>query len=312
MIKYSIIVPIYDKEQYLKACIDSIITQSYTNFELLLINDGSKDGSLSIMQSYATDSRIKLFSQENQGVSAARNAGIHLAQGEYLLFVDADDTIESEHLQSLTQAILSEPTDLLITGYNRRTTAKSQVVLPHKEQQRWSQNQAVNEILKYQGIQGFPFNKVFKRALIVNQQLLFDENISIAEDLLFCIAYSQSINSAQYVPLTTYNYFERADSALNSRGTEAFDRRNLSHIEALEKVAQLIASDNHVGQKRAFFAKVYAYSLYYRIGYPMLSKEEREFARKLVKKNLSGYLMADYSGIKNKLGVIYSLVKRNK
>ena len=102
MSKVSIIVPIYNCSSFLNECIDSILSQSYKNFELLLINDGSTDNSQEIIESYAIkDSRIRFFPQENQGVSVARNKGIQEAKGDFLLFVDGDDWIDSNALTHL-------------------------------------------------------------------------------------------------------------------------------------------------------------------------------------------------------------------
>ena len=86
----SIIVPIYNAEQFLRECIDSILSQNYSNIEIILVNDGSRDGSLNICQSY-DDSRIVLIDKENAGVSSARNAGLKVAKGEYIAFIDADE-----------------------------------------------------------------------------------------------------------------------------------------------------------------------------------------------------------------------------
>ena len=100
VIKFSIIVPVYNVELFLRECLDSIENQTFKGFEVICINDGSTDGSLSILQEYAAkDSRFKVISQENQGQGVARNNGIDIAQGEYLLFIDPDDFIEPNMLE---------------------------------------------------------------------------------------------------------------------------------------------------------------------------------------------------------------------
>lgn len=98
-IKISVIIPIYNSEEYLDDCIKSVLAQNYTNFELLLINDGSTDSSGKICDEYAlTDTRIKVFHQENAGVSATRNLGIQESIGEWLCFIDSDDTVNNKYL----------------------------------------------------------------------------------------------------------------------------------------------------------------------------------------------------------------------
>ena len=105
----SIIVPIYNAEQYLHRCIDSILHQNYTDFELLLIDDGSKDASGAICDEYAAkDTRVRVFHKENGGVSSARNLGLDNAQGEYITFCDADDYVDQEWLAAYRDAIAGD------------------------------------------------------------------------------------------------------------------------------------------------------------------------------------------------------------
>ena len=112
----SIIVPIYNAQKYLNRCIDSILSQSYDNFELILINDGSTDGSKDICENYSSkDSRIKLINKINEGVSAARNIGLDIAEGEYVTFIDSDDWIENNYLQAMIDAI--DGFDIVISSF---------------------------------------------------------------------------------------------------------------------------------------------------------------------------------------------------
>lgn len=98
--KVSVIIPVYNVEKYLESCLESIKSQTFTDYELILINDGSTDESVAIMRRYAkTDARIRIISQSNRGVSAARNLGLSVAEGEYVLFVDSDDTILPDALE---------------------------------------------------------------------------------------------------------------------------------------------------------------------------------------------------------------------
>ena len=116
----SIIVPIYNSEKYLERCINSILNQTYTNFELILINDGSKDSSLKICRKYASkDNRIVVIDKENEGVSIARNMGIQRAKGELISFVDADDYIEKTFLEDMLNVMSKYNVDYVTCGYNR-------------------------------------------------------------------------------------------------------------------------------------------------------------------------------------------------
>ena len=116
----SIIVPIYNVENYLRQCLDSIVAQTYQNFECLLINDGSPDNSADICREYVVkDSRFKYFEKENGGVSSARNLGIEHSKGEYITFIDSDDWVDSDYLEVLYNALIDENADISVSTYKR-------------------------------------------------------------------------------------------------------------------------------------------------------------------------------------------------
>ncbi len=120
----SIIVPVYNVEEYLKQCLDSILDQTYRNWELILVNDGSTDSSGLICQEYAEkDARIRYYEKENGGLSDARNYGIEQAQGEYLTFVDSDDFLDASHLNVLYNALVNNDVDISIANYTNYQTS---------------------------------------------------------------------------------------------------------------------------------------------------------------------------------------------
>lgn len=114
-IDFTVIVPVYNAEEYLDRCIESILNQTFTNYELLLVNDGSKDNSLQILRKFEKiDKRITVFTQENQGVSVARNQGIENAKGEYICFIDSDDWVENDYLENLYKNKTSDDTLVIL------------------------------------------------------------------------------------------------------------------------------------------------------------------------------------------------------
>ena len=116
----SVVVPIYNVENYLRYCLDSIVSQTYQDFECLLINDGSPDNSADICREYVgKDARFKYFEKENGGVSSARNLGIEHSEGEYITFIDPDDWVESDYLEVLYRALLEEQADIAISTYKQ-------------------------------------------------------------------------------------------------------------------------------------------------------------------------------------------------
>lgn len=129
--KISVIVPVYNVEKYLRKCVDSILSQTFTDFELLLIDDGSKDHSGEICDEYALqDDRVKVFHKENGGVSSARNLGIDVAKGEWITFVDADDYIAENLLQSLCN--IDSNVDIAFTGCTLIEGNNVSEILPQK------------------------------------------------------------------------------------------------------------------------------------------------------------------------------------
>ena len=121
----SIIIPVYNAQKHIAKCIDSILEQDFTDFELLLLNDGSKDDSLSILNYYAAiDERVKVVDKENEGVAKTRNKGITLAQGEYIMFVDNDDYINKDYCSTFYSEVSKVYADIVVGGYQRVSDSK--------------------------------------------------------------------------------------------------------------------------------------------------------------------------------------------
>ena len=132
MARISIIIPVYNTEQYLKECIESILIQSYEDFEAIFIDDGSHDNSFAIINDYVNrDERIKLYHQDNAGVSAARNRGLKYATGDYVAFIDSDDTICPDYLIRLYQCAVQYSSDIIFSGIRKIVNGQeaSEVIL---------------------------------------------------------------------------------------------------------------------------------------------------------------------------------------
>lgn len=203
----SIIVPIYNAEQYLYRCIDSILHQNYTDFELLLIDDGSKDASGAICDEYAAkDTRVRVFHKENGGVSSARNLGLDNAQGEYITFCDADDYVDQEWLAAYRDAIAGD-IDLAIQGYyvidGCNTVEKK--LQPYNGNTIEEKRQLIT-MLMCEETYGYLWVKLFRRALIENYKLKFDEQSAFREDEQFLSLYLQYAVSFTCIDSTGYYY----------------------------------------------------------------------------------------------------------
>lgn len=158
----SIVVPVYNVADYLRRCLDSILKQTHDRFEVILVNDGSTDGSAAICQEYlARDSRIRLVHQENQGPSAARNRGIQLAQGEYLTFVDADDFLEATYLEVLYQSLIEHEADISICNFTSFNEERQSFLFSITQEMFFEQTYSVQEWLQKEGSGANNFHLVF-------------------------------------------------------------------------------------------------------------------------------------------------------
>lgn len=205
----SIIVPIYNAEQYLRRCIDSILAQSYTDFELLLIDDGSKDASGDICDEYAAkDTRVHVFHKENGGVSSARNLGLDNAQGEYITFCDADDYVSTEWLAVYSDAIASN-VDLAIQGYYS-IYGDNKIVLKNISPCQGNTADAKRFLitsLMCQDMYGYLWVKLFRRSLIEQHTIRFDVQSTFREDEQFLSRYLEYATSIVYMDKVGYHYF---------------------------------------------------------------------------------------------------------
>ena len=203
----SIITPIYNAEQYLYRCIDSILSQSYPDFELLLIDDGSKDSSGAICDEYAAkDSRVRVFHKENGGVSSARNIGLDNALGEYITFCDADDYVGTEWLAAYCGA-MEHKLDFIVQGFYKiiGDDTVENMLPPFTGKSRVELQELVKRLVTSSCF-GYIWVKAFRRELVESHKIRFDENSSFTEDAQFIAACLEHVMSFQIVDKANYYY----------------------------------------------------------------------------------------------------------
>ena len=208
--KISIIVPVYNVEQYLPRCIDSILNQSFADFELLLIDDGSKDKSGAICDEYAAkDSRVRVYHKENGGVSSARNIGLENARGEWLSFIDGDDEITEGYFNIRQE---HEGVDVIIKPYSV-VNADGRVTCHNNE---LSILTGKDKIFRYyvQKRNNALWDKIIKRKTVGTKR--FNTNVSIGEDFLFFLSVLPNVKSIAFDDTGSYRYFLRQGSAMQS------------------------------------------------------------------------------------------------
>ena len=210
----SIIVPIYKVENYLEKCLESIITQTYKNLQIILIDDGSPDGCGKICDEYAIkDSRIIVIHQKNKGLSAARNAGFEKVKGKYIGFVDSDDYIAEDMYESLVNAIEKYDTDISMCSYykvDNNVVAKAE--FPEIKDRIYSKNEALKELLLDHKIQNYVWNKLYKKELFTN--IKFPDGKEF-EDIATIFYVFEKINSIVKISQTKYFYVMRPESIVN-------------------------------------------------------------------------------------------------
>lgn len=215
MPKISVIVPVYKVEKYIGQCIESILSQTFKDFELILVDDGSPDNSGAICDEYAQkDARIRVFHKENGGVSSARNTGIENASGQWIYFVDSDDWVETITLRLLYEQTEKVCTDLVIHGLSNDYIYKNQIA---KDKYTLIDNpdykQIIEETDKWGLLKG-PVCKLFKSAIIKNGKIKFDTSLSYGEDTKFSFEYLALCNSVSFIPMHLYHYCFRGEESL--------------------------------------------------------------------------------------------------
>ena len=208
MSTFSIIVPVYNTGDYLRSCLDSVLSQSFTDFELLLIDDGSTDDSSAICDEYAAkDSRVVVFHKRNEGVSSARNLGLDNAQGEWVVFCDSDD-IALKHWLSCFDGLKNDESDVLCQGIEFNTLRRGeQHVIRRGVDFSGNMKNAV-EALYENGILGYLFSKAFRRQIIENNRLRFQQDFNYHEDEDFFLRYALVCKGMTSVAFPGYVYFE--------------------------------------------------------------------------------------------------------
>lgn len=239
----SVVVPVYNAAKTIEKCVLSIKKQTYPNFEVILVDDGSRDQSLDICQKLVLpDKRIKVFHQENSGVSAARNHGIQEAKGDYICFIDSDDWIDKDYLEILFTHMSPKALSVCQISINDQRIDDDFLV-------KLSPAQAQISVLDCNGMQGFPFAKLFDLHLMQKNHLKFNEKITICEDVLFCIQYlSLGVSDITYVGKKPYHYIKTSQGATNSRFIfhNKLDSRSLSEIEAIRECYKYLLPNSDV------------------------------------------------------------------
>lgn len=244
-IQYSIIVPVFNAETTLNECVDSILKQEYKNFELILVDDGSKDSSPKICDEYAKkDERVIVLHQKNSGVSAARNSGLDIARGEWITFIDSDDFIEQNFLGDIDNDV-----DLKITRMKEFLLTKEtmRITVNNSNKTVYEGDKLTLYIKKYVSSMIFraPWAKFYKRVIIGN--LRFKEDMKVAEDACFVLEYLSKVKSLASIPSGAYVFrLSPNPASVKYALTVTYAAQSLEH---LHKAYNKVEEKFHIGHK---------------------------------------------------------------
>lgn len=209
----SILIPVYNASAYLRQCLDSVVNQTYSHLQIVIIDDGSTDDSFVLCQEYSnSDSRIELYQQENQGVATTRNNLLEKVRGDYLLFIDADDWVETDMVESLVDLAETHNADIVTCKnvINDSVCQKDSIKLDT-----WSQEETIYHFLRHIILNGSLWNKLIRTSLL--NGVKFQPDISFGEDALFCWRVLQRTQKVVRTSAQYYHYRMNNDSLSHQR-----------------------------------------------------------------------------------------------
>lgn len=239
----SVIIPVYNTAHYIGHTIHSVISQTYSNVEIIIIDDGSTDGSDNICAEIAkSDRRIRVVRQKNAGVSAARNKGLSVITGELVVFVDSDDAIHPRMIEMLYQNLITTRSDISMCGYTIVHTDGAIDLDTSKDDfhhaRTLSPYEAIVDILYAKGISGNISGKMYRSGLL--HRLLFNQDIYYAEDMLFSVSALAKADKACFTSLPLYYYRARTESAMGL----PFSPRRMTALKAYEIMQDIFSTNS--------------------------------------------------------------------
>ncbi|MCL2218649.1 MAG: glycosyltransferase [Chitinispirillia bacterium] len=302
----SIIIPVYNTEKYLRKCLDSILAQTLSDFECILIDDGSRDDSPAICDEYAQkDERIKVIHQKNSGASAARNAGLDIAHGEWITFVDSDDWINKNYLELMYNNAINNNCELSICGMrmfgeNGKLFDKyKQIPLVH-----FDKNSAKNALLGSKYFSVAISGKLVMRKYICEYGICFDVGIKVGEDALFWFEVIDKVDNILYDSTPCYNY-KRNSMSVTLSGD--FYINYMDVFKVTKKIHSMEENNiilRNIRSLEVFYSILASYTMAMK---NIANREYYHFYFSVIRKNILSYLLNSYVPIKYKILAILTL-----
>lgn len=236
MKKVTLIVPVYNSEKYIGKCLDSILNQTYENFEILVVNDGSKDNSQKIIEEYQTKypDKIVAINQENKGVSKTRNESIKKANGDYIMFIDNDDFLDSDYIETFVTEAEKGDYDAVLGGY-RRPNENGKIVKEMKlKETEWAKLMIMA-----------PWAKIYKKQYLIDNNIGF-LSVNLGEDIYFNLKAMLVSDKIKIIPYIGYNWFFNTSSVSN---TTQKNIRQLQVYELLNSCYDMVKEEGLLEKK---------------------------------------------------------------
>ncbi|WP_028241945.1 glycosyltransferase family 2 protein [Pseudobutyrivibrio ruminis] len=274
--KFSIIVPIYNVQDYLEKCLDTIVNQTFDDYEIILVNDGSTDSSEAICRNYmkTCNREYQIINQENAGLSAARNTGLAVAKGDWIVFVDSDDYVSLELLECLNKAMAKADADLYSYNHSRvdqcgkRISKKlyaveNNVISFASDEDR--NNYICEEFLNY-SLGWEAWGMIYKRSIIADNKLMFQNTAEVfAEDLCFSLQYMMHVQKIYVLCDLLYNYRIRSGSLLETAASESI-------LPRIYRLAEFLYSKGNLNKAlKKNFSQVYQLLVDFHIKYNLVN-----------------------------------------
>lgn len=267
------IIPVYNADSFLKKCVESVLNQTYSNLEIILINDGSTDHSGVLCDEMARlDPRVRVVHKQNMGVSAARNAGLDLATGGYIAFVDSDDVIAPEMLETLHRLVIRHRADIAVCGFERILSQDALRTVQGNRIGTFSKTEALRDFITSGGYGGFLWNKLFRHELFQKPTILrLDGSIHVCEDLLMTCKLTERAKVIAYTEDVLYGYVIRS---LAER--QIVSEKTMTSLDARKQLIDLYERN---GLPDA--GSMYAYSLAIMLTYCNSAAVKKQFGQLL-------------------------------
>lgn len=295
--KVSIIIPVYNTERYLEKCIQSALNQTYTNIEIICVDDGSTDRSGEILDRFAReDERMLVVHQKNVGESGARNVGLKNATGDYIGFMDCDDWIEPKMYEELVHALEESNADMAIASWYSEDELGSVEIRNRKpvREKQFDRKQLMRYIYERDSYRSFAYmwDKLYKKELLKDDNgtlIRFDETLRLGGDVLFLAQMAMNTEKAVYVDKAFYHYFQRSDSGCHSRDLGKRQEWLKAYIMIIEMFEKKGISQEILGYVKRFLA--YHSSNVAKLAFEQKNKEALIHSQTLMRQYMHEYKM---------------------